>query len=98
MLSTFNATLEARNPERGHFRSYRVDVGQDLFGCWLIDVTYGRIGVGGHLIRYVAADVTEARSIAQKLLIRRKTATRRIGTAYRLLELNDPCEWLSEKA
>jgi hypothetical protein len=44
VLTAFHARLEARNPARGRFRFYRIEVGTDLLGDWLVDVTYGRIG------------------------------------------------------
>jgi len=39
------ATLEACDPARGRFRAYRIEAGTDLLGDWLVDVTYGRIGI-----------------------------------------------------
>jgi len=35
----FHIRLEAKNPEKGHLRAYRIDAGQDLFGQWHIEVT-----------------------------------------------------------
>lgn len=35
---TFRIRLEAKNPEKGHLRAYRIDAGQDLFGQWSIEV------------------------------------------------------------
>ncbi len=31
---TFRIMLEAKNPEKGHLRAYRIDAGPDLFGRW----------------------------------------------------------------
>ena len=47
MEERFHIKLEARNPEKGNFRSYAIDAGPDLFGHWEIEVTYGRIGRRG---------------------------------------------------
>ena len=44
MMSLFTARLEACDPARDCFRSYRLDAGPDLFGAWLVEATYGRIG------------------------------------------------------
>ena len=44
MMSIFHARLEARDPASDCFRSYRLEAGPDLFGTWLVDATYGRIG------------------------------------------------------
>ena len=39
MMRIFTARLEACDPARGHFRSYRLEAGPDLFGIWLVDAT-----------------------------------------------------------
>ena len=56
MISTFTALLEARGLSLGRFRAYLLEAGTDLFGAWLVDVTYGRIGTRGRRIRYVVRD------------------------------------------
>jgi predicted DNA-binding WGR domain protein len=89
----FRITLEARNAARGCLRHYRVEAGTDLFGIWLVEISYGRIGTVGRSRRYVVRDEDEARRLAQSILNRRATAPRRIGVAYRILELIDPAGW-----
>jgi WGR domain len=93
MMDAFSALLEARDPVQGRFRSYRLEAGTDLFGAWLVDVTYGRIGTQGRRIRYVADDEPDARNIVRHCLRRRATAKRRIGVSCRFRELNDPHQW-----
>ena len=44
----FRITLDARNPAVHCFRQYRVEAGTDLFGIWVVEITYGRIGTAGH--------------------------------------------------
>ena len=95
MLDAFTATLEACDPARNHFRSYRIEAGTDLLGDWLVDVTYGRIGSRGRIIRHVAADEADARKIVRHCLQRRRTAPKRIGVAYQLRELSDPGQWIA---
>lgn len=95
MMNAFSALLEARDPVLGRFRSYRLEAGTDLFGAWLVDVTYGRIGTRGRRLRYVAGDEAEARKLVQNNLRRRATARKRIGVPYRFRELIDPWQWLS---
>lgn len=92
-MESFSVRLEACDPERGVFRAYRIDVGTDLLGDWLVDVTFGRIGSRGRTKRYLARDEDEARKIVRRCLRRRATAPRRIGVAYRLRELDDPAQW-----
>ena len=40
----FRIILEARNPARGCLRHYRLEAGTDLFGTWVVVISYGRIG------------------------------------------------------
>lgn len=93
MMDAFSAVLEARDPARGRMRSYRVEAGTDLFGEWLVEVTYGRIGAGGRSIRYPARDEAEARKLVGRALRRRGSARRRIGVSYRFCRLLDPSGW-----
>jgi hypothetical protein len=93
-MEEFRIRLEARDPAKGRFRAYRIDAGPDLFGAWLVDVTYGRIGARGHTVRHVAADEAAARTIIRHSLQRRASAPRRIGVGYRVCELDDPDQWL----
>ena len=86
----FRITLEARNPARGCLRHYRVEAGTDLFGVWVVEISYGRIGTVGRSRSFVVRDEAQARRLAQSILKRRATAPRRIGVAYRILELIDP--------
>jgi hypothetical protein len=95
MMSVFTARLEASDPARDCFRSYLLDAGLDLFGTWLVDATYGRIGIPGRTVRYVAEDEGHARRIVHQRLQRRATALRRIGVPYRLRELSDPDQWIT---
>lgn len=95
MLDAFSARLEARDPAKGHFRSYRLDAGTDLFGNWTVDIRFGRIGTRGHHIRHVVSDESEAQKLVKQMLRRRATAQKRIGTGYRFLELHDPQAWIS---
>jgi hypothetical protein len=86
--------LEARDPALGRFRSYRLEAGTDLFGAWLVEVTYGRIGTAGRRVRYVLGGEEEARQLVRKTLRRRATAKKRIGVSYRFRELADPWGWV----
>jgi hypothetical protein len=94
MMNAFSALLEARDPALGCFRSYRLDAGTDLFGAWLVEVTYGRIGAPGRSVRYAVGGEEEARQLVWKTLRRRATAKRRIGVSYRFRELADPSGWV----
>lgn len=93
MKDEFHIKLEAKNPGKGHLRAYRIDAGQDLFGQWNIEVSYGRIGHRGRSLTYSAPDDAAAAAIIRHCLQRRATAPKRIGVPYQIRELCDPKEW-----
>lgn len=95
MMDAFRALLEARDPEHGCFRSYRLEAGTDLFGTWLVEIAFGRIGATGTRIRHAVSDEAAARKLVYKNLRRRASAPKRIGTSYRMRELRDPGNWLA---
>lgn len=95
-MTCFAIDLEARSPEANHWRAYSIQVGPDLFGDWLVDVTFGRIGRPGQSKRYVALSEEEAVQQTRALLKRRLSAPKRIGVAYQCRRLIDPEDWLSE--
>lgn len=74
--------LEARNPDKGCMRAYRVTLMRDLFGAFMVEARYGRIGSYGHTLTYSFDDEEAARTFMDKCLRRRKSAPKRIGTAY----------------
>jgi hypothetical protein len=50
----FHIELQARDPERNRWRFYRIEAGRDLFGDWVVKLTYGRIGARGQTKTHVA--------------------------------------------
>ena len=64
----FRITLGARNPTRRSLRQYRVEAGTDLFGVWVVEISYGRIGTAGRSRNYVFRDEGEAWHLAQSIL------------------------------
>lgn len=94
MHNTFSMSLEAVNPALGRFRAYRLEAGPDLFGAWLVEVTYGRIGTRGHHHRYAADNEAGARKVVRQNLRRRATAKQRIGVSYHVCEVIDPGQWV----
>jgi WGR domain len=94
MLDTFHITLEARNPERDCFRSYHIEAGKDLFGVWVVEATFGRIGNRGRTVRFSASDEVAAKHRVRSILKQRSTAHRRIGVPYLCRKCHDPAGWL----
>lgn len=93
MNENFHIQMEAKNPERKNFRSYCIDARKDLFGRWVIEISYGRIGARGRKVTYSSDDEQAAKRIIRHCLKRRSTAPRRIGVPYQIRELCDPKEW-----
>lgn len=74
--------LRAINPERNVAREYLLDVQPDLFGHWIVELHWGRIGTRGQC-RTLSFEHTDAASLfVRNNLARRRGAHRRIGTAY----------------
>ena len=73
----FRIILEARNPVRGCWRHYRVEAGTDLFGVWVVEISYGRIGTAGRSRCFVVRDEGEARLLARSILEARGAAADR---------------------
>ena len=93
MDENFHIRLEAKNPEKGNFRSYKINAEKDLFGHWFINVTYGRIGKRGRTVTYSSQTEEKARQIVRHCLQRRSSAPKRIGVPYSIRELQDPRQW-----
>lgn len=76
--------LEAHHAELNHHRRYRITVGRDLLDDWTVSIRYGRTGHEGTELRYVSSKAEEMQQVIRKRLQRRRSATRRIGCAYRM--------------
>ena len=46
-MTSLSIRLEARSAAYRCYRAYAIDVATDLFGAWLVDMSYGRIGTIG---------------------------------------------------
>ena len=79
--------LEARAPALNRLRSWTLAVDQDLFGRWQAVVTFGRIGrVSDQARRHAFEDEAGLSRFERRALLRRKSATRRIGVSYEAVE------------
>lgn len=86
-MIVYTLLLQAKAPEKNVFRSYHIAAGQNLFGQWIVELTYGRIGAKGRTYTLLAADEDEARKLVRQCLKRRRTAPRRVGVAYELVDV-----------
>jgi hypothetical protein len=75
--------LRACDPTANRFRAWRLEAGCDLFGTWLAEVRFGRIGRPGRALRRAFASEREVRAFVRARLRRRASAPARIGVAYR---------------
>lgn len=74
--------LRAINPMRNVAREYVLDAQPDLFGHWIVELHWGRIGTRGQC-RTLSFEHTDAASLfVRHTLARRRGAHRRIGAAY----------------
>jgi predicted DNA-binding WGR domain protein len=77
--------LEARAPHRRCYRAYAINVAQDLFGLWLVELSYGRIGAAGRTKVRSFSVLVDANGQVADCLRKRATAPRRIGVAYEIV-------------
>jgi predicted DNA-binding WGR domain protein len=78
--------LEARAPALNRFRSWTLAADQDLFGRWQAVVTFGRIGRRGQARRHAFEDEAGLSRFVRRALLRRRSATSRIGVSYEAVE------------
>jgi predicted DNA-binding WGR domain protein len=83
-MSTLRVRLEARAPALHCRRAYEIAVSQDLFGAWITEMTYGRIGTFGRTKMRSFARIEDAVFAVDASLRRRATLPRRLGVAYQL--------------
>jgi predicted DNA-binding WGR domain protein len=85
--------LEARSPAHRCHRAYEIAVSPDLFGAWLVEMSYGRIGTFGRVKARSFSTVEAATDEVQACLRKRSSAPRRIGVAYRLKSAAQHGDW-----
>lgn len=75
-------SLTARDPARNIYRAWSITAAPDLFGVWLIETGYGRIGCPGRVVARSVPSEADARAHVARALRRRATAPRRLGVRY----------------
>ena len=85
-MNLLSLHLQACFPERNIFRAYSIWLGQDLFGDWMVSVTYGRIRARGTTRSYVFSSKEDAFKKLTTILRKRLSAYKRLGCAYRLVD------------
>ena len=74
--------LEAVDRERNIARRYTIALTGDLFGSFIIEYGWGRIGTRGQTVRLSCSDYKAATDFIDRLLRKRAGAPRRIGVPY----------------
>lgn len=77
--------MEACDPPRNCFRRWQLEASKDLFGGWIVQVNFGRIGSTGRTFTRSFADCLTAKRYMRTAIGRRCSAPRRIGVAYRVI-------------
>ncbi len=78
--------LQARNPERNIARRYSTLLAQDLFGAWILRITFGCIGRKGTEMSYTFSSKEDAYEKIKPILKKRASAQNRLGCPYQLIE------------
>jgi predicted DNA-binding WGR domain protein len=81
-MLTLVSYLQAHDPEQNLHRFYRIEYGQDLFGQWIVEINYGRVGCKGRSFVTLFGSRQEALSYVTQVLKRRQSSPRRIGVHY----------------
>jgi len=84
----FAIHLEARAPGRNIWRAYSIKGGQDLFGDWVVVLSYGRIGAKGAIKTALLTDEAAVRHYVRQCLKKRENAQKRIGIGYTIIQTN----------
>jgi predicted DNA-binding WGR domain protein len=92
-MNTLRLRLEARAPALRCHRAYEITAGRDLFGVWVAEMTYGRIGAVGRTKTRSFTRVEDAAAAVDASLRRRATLPRRLGVAYRLRRVELEASW-----
>jgi predicted DNA-binding WGR domain protein len=74
--------LRACDESRNLRRRYVVQISRDLFGTFLVETSWGRIGSNGRSKREVFDTQAAAEASARAHVRRRASAVRRIGVPY----------------
>ena len=92
-MTSLRILLEARSAVHRCWRAYEIEVGADLFGAWLVQMSYGRIGRMGRSKIRSFATAADAHPEVDGCLRKRASAPRRIGVAYSLRRATQAPDW-----
>jgi predicted DNA-binding WGR domain protein len=79
-------SLQAVDPKRNIARHYQIEISTDLFGLWVVEYRWGRIGTVGQARQASFLVAGEAQEFVSLLIRRRAGAQRRIGVSYHRMD------------
>lgn len=80
--------LRALDPARNIARDYSIWMSIDLFGDYVVETCWGRIGAKGQRQRRSFPDALSARRHVRAIVRKRRGARKRIGVDYRLVTVS----------
>ncbi|WP_030541210.1 WGR domain-containing protein [Sphingobium sp. DC-2] len=80
--------LRALDPARNIARDYSIWISVDLFGDYVVETCWGRIGAAGQRQRRSFPDALSARRHLRAIFRKRRGARRRIGVDYHLVAVS----------
>lgn len=80
--------LRATDPARNIARDYSIWMSIDLFGDYVIETCWGRIGAAGQRQKRSFPDALSARRHMRAIIRKRRGARMRIGVDYRLVAVS----------
>jgi predicted DNA-binding WGR domain protein len=81
-MIVFSILLDADYPEVNVRRSYHIEAGTDIFGNWIVEINYGRIGCKGRRKIFLIDCEEDAKKEVKKRLKKREGLIKRIGVRY----------------
>ena len=86
-MIVFSILLDADYPELNIRRSYLIEAGEDLFGEWVVEINYGRIGCKGRKKVFLLNCEEDAKKEVKKRLKKRERLFKRIGVGYSVKQI-----------
>jgi hypothetical protein len=72
-----------------------MSVGRDLFGTWVVDISFGQLGCRGRALRLLADTETVVRRILRQRLRRRTAPPKPPSLSYQIREIIGEIHWLA---
>ena len=81
-MIVFSILLDADYPELNIRRSYFIETGEDIFGNWIVEINYGRIGCKGRKKIFLMECEEDAKKEVKNRLKKRERLVKKKGVGY----------------